>query len=201
MSFSQEFWSWFSNPQPPRGITLGSPPNLGDKAPSSEKLLLPDPQGKPVILAFLRHCGCPFAEQTFRALRAGAAANKNIHFIAISHSSTSATEKWVKDVGGSRENNSAPAVDVIVDEQCEIYTQWGLGATSLAHVLNPSALYAVYALGREKGIWNKPTESGSRWQRSGAWAVDEKGVVIWGHAAERADDTIDVEEAVKALER
>ena len=47
--------------------------------------------------------------------------------------------------------------------------------------------------------WNRPTESGSRWQTSGSFAVDRNWVVRWGGAAERADWIPDFEEAVKAV--
>lgn len=47
--------------------------------------------------------------------------------------------------------------------------------------------------------FNRPTESGSRWQKSGSFAVDKTGVVKWGGAAERADWIPDFEEAVKAV--
>ena len=47
--------------------------------------------------------------------------------------------------------------------------------------------------------WNRPTESGSRWQTSGSFAVDRNGVVRWGGAAERADWIPDFEEAVKTV--
>jgi len=57
----------------------------------------------------------------------------------------------------------------------------------------------VWKLGREEGIWNRPTESGSRWQISGSFAVDGEGVVRWGGAASRADDVPDFEKAVEAL--
>lgn len=74
-----------------------------------------------------------------------------------------------------------------------------MGASSLWHVLSPWALYSVYVLGKGEGIWNRPTESGSRWQTSGNWAVDEKGVVKWGSVAKAADDVPDFEEALKVL--
>ena len=48
--------------------------------------------------------------------------------------------------------------------------------------------------------WNRPTESGSRWQTSGSFAVDRNGVVKWGGAAVRADWIPDFEDAVKASE-
>ena len=46
----------------------------------------------------------------------------------------------------------------------------------------------------------RPTESGSRWQKSGSFVVDTNGMVRWGGAAERADWIPDFEEAVKAVE-
>lgn len=58
----------------------------------------------------------------------------------------------------------------------------------------------MYKLGKEEGIWNRPTESGSRWQTAGNFAVDEKGTVVWGQASEKADEIPDFEVAVKAVE-
>lgn len=57
----------------------------------------------------------------------------------------------------------------------------------------------MYQLGKSEGIWNRPTESGTRWQTSGSWAVDGKGVVRWGGVAKSADDVPEFGEAVKAL--
>ncbi len=57
----------------------------------------------------------------------------------------------------------------------------------------------MYKLGKQNGIWNKPTESGSRWQTSGSFAVDGKGVVRWVKVAEAADDMPDFQEALKSV--
>lgn len=67
-------------------------------------------------------------------------------------------------------------------------------------MLAPAGLWAVVRLGRAEGIWNRPTESGSRWQTAGAFAVDAGGVVRWGGAAGRADEIPDFEEAVAAVQ-
>lgn len=67
------------------------------------------------------------------------------------------------------------------------------------HVLSPGGLYSVYKLGKEEGIWNRPTSSGSRWQTAGSWAVDKEGKVQWGGPSSRADEIPDFEEAVKAI--
>lgn len=48
-------------------------------------------------------------------------------------------------------------------------------------------------------MWNRLTESGSRWVGGGWWGVDKRGVVRWGRAAERADDLPDVEGGVRVL--
>lgn len=64
---------------------------------------------------------------------------------------------------------------------------------------SPWVLYSVYRLGKEEGIWNLAAESGSRWQISGAFAVDGEGVVKWAHVDKAADDVPDLKHAVKAL--
>lgn len=91
----------------------------------------------------------------------------------MSHSSTDATERWVPQVGGAWET------EIIVDEGRDLYATWGLGVSSAWHMLNPFALYSVYRLGKDQGIWNRPTESGTCWQTSGAFAIDGEGIVRW----------------------
>jgi len=88
----------------------------------------------------------------------------------------------------------------MVDHEREIYAAWGLGPSSWGHVLSPGGMKAVYDLGKAEGIWNRPTETGSRWQTSGSWAVDRDGVIRWGKRAERADQMPDFGEAVRAVE-
>jgi hypothetical protein len=43
------------------------------------------------------------------------------------------------------------------------------------------------------------TVMGNKWQTAGAWAVNGKGVVIWGGKAARADDLLDLEAGCRAL--
>jgi hypothetical protein len=90
-------------------------------------------------------------------------------------------------------------VQVVVDAERELYAQWGLGVSSAWHVLNPWSMYSLYKLGSTEKIWNKPTESGNRWQSAGSFAVDDKGAVRWTRAAKAADDIPDFNEALKAL--
>lgn len=90
-------------------------------------------------------------------------------------------------------------VSVVVDYERELYAQWGLGVSSTWHVLNPMSLYRTIRLGKDEGIWNRTTESGTRWQTSGAFAVDADGVVRWAKVAATADDLPDLHEALGAL--
>ncbi|KAJ5776190.1 uncharacterized protein N7511_001201 [Penicillium nucicola] len=195
MSVFKELSSWSS----PSYIQTSPTPSVGNKAPSCSRLLLPADNGKPTVISFLRHCGCPVAEATFITMRDAATQYPNIDFIAVSHSDQASTEKWLEALGGPG-NPSSGSVTVIVDAEREIYAKWGLGVVSWSHLFNPAALWGVLKIGKEKGIWNRPTESGSRWQCSGHWAVDGEGVVLWGGPAARADETIDIKKAVDALQ-
>ncbi|KAI9645777.1 hypothetical protein NHQ30_005210 [Ciborinia camelliae] len=190
MTFQQELNSWLS----PSPTDVQPPPEIISKAPSSSKLTFPNPNGKPTIIAFLRHCGCPFAEKTFLTLRNLATSNPHVNFIALSHSTQSSTETWLQSLGGSGH------VQVIVDSDREIYAQWGLGTSPAWHVLNPWSFFSALKLWREEQIWNRPTESGSRWQMSGSWVVDREGLVRGGGVAKSADDIMDFEEAIKLVE-
>jgi len=192
MTFQQELSSWFA---PRDAKTTPAPPAVGSKAPSTSKIQL---SSAPSIITFLRHCGCPFAEKTFLNLREVARAHRNTSFIAVSHSSQQATDSWLASLpqAGSEPDN----LQVIVDDTCEAYAAWGLGVAGFGHVLSPAGLYGVWKLGREEGIWNRPTESGSRWQVSGSFGVDGMGVVRWSRPAERVDDVPDFDEGAAAVE-
>lgn len=133
------------------------------------------------------------AEKTFQQMRKLAGKNKDVNWVAISHSDEQSTEKWVIAIGGEWD------VQVIVDDQRELYAQWGLGTSSAWHVLNPWSLYGAYRLGKSENIWNKPTQSGSRWQTSGSFAVDNDGVVRCAVVAKVADEIPDFNVALKSI--
>ncbi|KPM46208.1 hypothetical protein AK830_g302 [Neonectria ditissima] len=185
--FLQGFESWKS----PTPKDVGPSLKVGFKAPPSAQLPLSD--GRPTIVVFLRHCGCPFAEKTFKTLAALSDEYKNVHCVAVSHSSATATEDWIPLVGGSW------LVDVIVDEERDLYAIWGLGISNTWHVANPLTLWSAVRLAKDEDIWNRKTTSGSRWQMSGAFAVDPDGSIRWAHIPRTADDVPNLKAAVEAL--
>ena len=191
MTYSQEFKSWFS----PNGPEAAEPPAIGKKAPDTAKLELTP--GRPAVITFLRHCGCPWAEKTYLNLRDIAKEHAEIDFVAVSHSDDASTQKWLQSL--PQAGSGSPNLKVIVDDKLETYAAWGLGVSGWAHALSPGQLYNVFKIGREEGIWNRPTESGSLWQTSGSYAIDQQGVVRWGQPASRADDVPDFDEAVGAI--
>ncbi|PNY24245.1 Uncharacterized protein TCAP_05818 [Tolypocladium capitatum] len=185
-------WAELESLRTPAAKDAAPTPKVGSKAPSTWRLPLPD--GRKTLVLFLRHCGCSFAEKTFKALTAISDRNKTVvHCIAVSHSSVEDTERWVLQVGGVWQT------DIIVDEGRDIYAAWGLGLSSTWNMINPFALYSAYRLGADEGIWNRPTESGSRWQTSGAFAVDEDGTVRWEHISRTAADLPNFDDALEAL--
>ncbi len=58
---------------------------------------------------------------------------------------------------------------------------------------------SVSKLAKEDGIKVRDTESGSRWQTAGNFAVDGEGLVRWSRKDQRADDIPDFEEGIKCL--
>ncbi|KAJ5266843.1 hypothetical protein N7478_009651 [Penicillium angulare] len=195
MTITQELSSWFS----PSHIEIAPALKIGDKAPSCPELAFPTESRKPTIITFLRHCGCPVSEVAFLTMRKAAAEHLDINFVAISHSNQQSTDKWLEAVGGPKEGTSSESVTVIVDAERNIYAKWGLGTVSWGHLFSPGGLLAVYKMGKDQGVWNRPTESGSRWQSSGNWAVDGEGYVRWGGPATRVDEVVDIAEVMDAL--
>lgn len=135
------------------------------------------------------------AEKIFLLLRNAATSDSSTHFIAVSHSDQPSTEKWLDAVGGSGN------VEVIVDHEREIFAAYGLGASSFWAVLNPWSFSSGLALGKSENIGIRPTESGSRWQTAGLFAVDGDGVIRYAHKAATSDDLGDLPAARSAMNK
>ncbi|KAK1139893.1 hypothetical protein N8T08_011054 [Aspergillus melleus] len=196
MSFWQELASW----KTPTTGKISEPPKVGTQAPSHPALTFPTENKKPAIVIFLRH----FAEKAYRTLNDHPAIqNNSVVGIAVSHSSKEATEAWqnalITDPNHPLRPSEQNPIHLVVDEEREVYAAWGLGVSSTWHVLSPSTIASVVSLGRSEGIWNRPTESGSRWQTAGDFAVDGEGVVRWAHIYQGAGDVGDIGKAVKAV--
>jgi len=92
-------------------------------------------------------------------------------------------------------------VNVVVDPERQLYNAWGLGISSAWHVLSPwsmiSGVKLATASGAERFV-NRPTESGTRWQKSGSFAVGKDGTVTWVQVAKAADYIPDFDEALKS---
>ncbi|KAK2024315.1 hypothetical protein LX32DRAFT_110566 [Colletotrichum zoysiae] len=150
---------WFSPPPPP--VPVADVPKIGDLAPLDRDRKLEFGRGRPVLVVFLRCVGCAFAQKTFLALRA--LANKHagtLTCIAVSHSSSAATQKWVDMLGG------AWNVQVVIDEDRAVYAAWGLGLGSVWYVFNPTSQVQGW---KEKG-WLGEKVAGAI-QRTGTGAA------------------------------
>jgi hypothetical protein len=173
---------------PPPATPTASPPVVGSPAPE-----LPDgaPREQPIVLAFLRHTGCPFAEWTARRMRAAAAEHDDIAWVAVSHAPREATEEWARAIGG------VGGVLVLSDPERASYAAWGLGRSSLGHFAGRRSLIQVAKLAR-RGIRNRYPH-GSRWQQAGTFAVDAGKTIRWRHLPAHAGDIPDLAKAASSL--
>jgi peroxiredoxin len=173
---------------PPPALAVARPPQTGEPA---RELPVPVGAGRPAIVAFLRHTGCPFAEATMLALRELRATRADVRWIAISHAPAEATTRWCDAIGG------CDGVEVLSDPSRRVYAAWGLGRSRLGHFLGRRSLRAVAAQARH-GIRNRHP-SGTRWQAAGTYALDREGVVRWRHLPQHAGDLPDLDAALRAL--
>jgi hypothetical protein len=176
---------------PPPAVPTAEPPEPGEHARA-----LPPPgltPGRPAVIAFLRHTGCPFAEATAQALREAAAGDDSIDWMAVSHASADATERWSRAIGGTE------GVRVLLDPERRLYASWGLGRSSLGHFMGRRSLGEVARLARH-GIRNRHPD-GTRWQQAGTFAVDADGIVRWRHLPQHAGELPDLREAAATATR
>lgn len=147
--------------------------------------------GRPAVVAFLRHVGCPFAEATVRQMAALAADHPGIDFLAVTHSDDRPSRRWCDAFGG------APGVHLVPDPERARYAAWGVGLSDRRHFAGPESLGALRRL-LDDGIHNR-WASGNRWQAAATFAVDAAGVLRWRHVPAHAGDVPPLGEAVAAL--
>jgi len=171
----------------PASRDVAPAPELGAMSPALAALR----PGRPAVVAFLRHVGCPFAESTVRQMAALAAERPVIDFIAVTHSDDGASRRWCDAFGG------AGPVQIVADPERASYAAWGVGLSDRRHFAGPESLRALRRL-LDEGIHNRAA-SGNRWQAAATFAVDAAGVVRWRHAPRHAGDTPPLGDALTVL--
>jgi hypothetical protein len=172
----------------PPALPVARVPQPGDEAPHLPVAL---EEGRASVVAFLRHTGCPFAEQTMHTLVEAARRSPEVRWIAISHAPAEATERWCHAIGGSG------GVVVASDPSRRSYAAWGLPRTDLAHFLGRRSLAAVAELAR-RGVRNRHPH-GTRWQSAGTFALDGEAIVRWSSLPAHAGDLPDFDAALGSL--
>lgn len=203
-------WSRLASFRRPEGPEPGEPPVVGDTAPERPRFAA----GEPRVVLFLRHTGCAFGERMLEELRATARDNPDVTFVAVTHGAPEDATAWCEELGLERVAVSNPAADatdqwcrdpgadnlrVLVDEDRELYAEWGLGLGGLRHLLRPAVLRNLVRALRS-GAKDR-TPSGTRWQRAGMFGVDPDGTVRARYVADYAGDLPDISAAPSFLDR
>ena len=171
----------------PRTVDVADAPALGARVPALPAMWT----GRPAIVAFLRHVGCPFAEATVRQMTAAAARHPSVGFIAVTHSREAASRRWCDAFGG------ASGVQLVCDPDRTHYGAWGIGLSDGKHFAGPESLAALRRL-IDEGIHNR-WASGNRRQPAATFGVDSNGLLRWRHQPDHAGDLPPLDDAVAAL--
>jgi hypothetical protein len=173
---------------PPRKVPLSGSPTIGRPAPP----LPVAPDGRPSIVAFQRHVGCPIAEATQLRLAELGRSLHGVRLVAVSHADEGATRDWCRAIG-----TQDAGIEIVADPTRQLYAHWGLGRTTLSHFMGRESFRAVQSLAGE-GIRNRHPV-GTRWQSAGTFALDAQGCVRWMHVPAYAGDMPDLDAAVAAI--
>ena len=171
----------------PKPRDTAAPPELGARVPELPGLV----PGRPAVVAFLRHVGCPFAEATARQMAALATERPGVDFVAVTHSPETPSQRWCESFGG------AGGVHLVADPDRARYAAWGVGLSDRRHFAGPESLGALRRL-LDEGIHNR-WASGNRWQAAATFAVDPAGVLRWRHVPRHAGDLPPLGDAIAAL--
>lgn len=75
-------------------------PQIGSPAPAPiDGIDLAKGNGVPTIVAFVRHCGCPFSEKETKMLAEQVKKHPKLHVIIVQHSEQEETEAWFERIG------------------------------------------------------------------------------------------------------
>jgi hypothetical protein len=171
----------------PRTVETAAPPELGATVPALPALQ----PGRPAVVGFLRHVGCPFAEATVRRMVALSAEHPAVDFLAVTHSPDRPSRAWCNAFGG------VAGVQIVSDPSRAHYAAWGVGLSDRRHFAGPESLGALRRL-LDEGIHNR-WASGNRWQAAATFAVDSTSCLRWRHFPSHAGDLPPLHDAVTAL--
>lgn len=75
-------------------------PSIGSQAPSFPNVSY-NAKKKGTLIAFVRHCGCPFAEKEVKLLGQVAKEDKEgeVQIVVVQHSEEGETKEWWKRIG------------------------------------------------------------------------------------------------------
>ena len=160
----------------PKEQNVTDPLNVGDTFPASEEFLMDKPYS---VIAFLRHVGCPFAENTVKQLRNWSIKNDHIAVFIVSHGNAEFTKLWIESIGGLGN------LHLVNDVTRETHGLWGVGYSNPTHFIGIRSLAGAFAL-LLKGIHNRDA-CGTRWQKASMFAVNEKKI-LWAHKPSSAEE-------------
>jgi hypothetical protein len=130
------------------------------------------------LIVFLRHVGCPFAENTVKQVRNWSASHAGTKIILVSHGDEISTANWLQSIGGQG------SATLLIDENRTTYGKWGLGYSGLMHFMGLASLSSVVRL-MFNGIINR-SAAGTRFQKSGVFLVKHK-TIAWCHVNTSAE--------------
>ncbi|WVR03605.1 hypothetical protein IAU60_000597 [Kwoniella sp. DSM 27419] len=177
--------------------TTAELPSIGSPAPALPNVEL---KGHPTLVAFVRHCGCPFAEKEVHNLAEQMKRNQELHVVIVQHSEEKQTREWFEAIDGPQLFTDSSRLHLIPDPQRELYAKWGIGALGWGGMINSTVMESLKTLKAEDGIDLRPTGEGSwRWQNSGGFAVDDQGTVRWNKVAKDSSDVCDYAAAARTI--
>ncbi|WVW81800.1 hypothetical protein I302_103797 [Kwoniella bestiolae CBS 10118] len=183
---------------PQSSPTPASLPELTSRAPSLPDVNLED--GKPSLVAFVRHCGCPFAEKEINLLSEELKKNEQLRVIIVQHAELGQVEDWFDQIGGAKLFPDPTRYTLIPDPKRELYAKWGIGQLGWMGMINSSVMDNLKQLKEKDNIDLRSTGQGSyRWQNSGGFAIDTHGIVRWRKLAKDSSDICDYCEAAKTI--
>ncbi|TKX26722.1 hypothetical protein C1H76_0876 [Elsinoe australis] len=182
------------------GPTVGPLPDLASPAPTALGPINFTTSPAPTLVAFVRHCGCPFAEKEVRLLADEADRNASLRIVIVQHSSEADTRDWFERIGGTTLFPDQSRVTLVSDVNRELYAAWGIGQLGWGQMVNADIMRRLHENKVKEGLdLTKSDWTSYRWQNSGGFAVDREGRVRWRHLASDSSDVCDFRKAADAL--
>ena len=121
----------------PKEQRIFSQLNVGSHIPNTDLLKIEFPNS---LVAFLRHPGCPFAEQMVKEINDWSVERPDVTVYLVCHGERLMIDQWLKNIDVNK------AFKIVYDTNRVLYGHWGLGYSNFKYFMGEKQFLRILKL-------------------------------------------------------